>query len=396
MKLFKNWEKSRMVEWKKLEEIAILQKTRNRLHITENAYSITQAGLVPTKSFFKEKTNITSSDTSGYYIVKKDWFVYSPSRIDVGSINYLKDDGPVIVSPIDVVFSINTNICLPSYLLSYFFTHEGMKKLLRNREGVEGTGRRSLPFSAIKSMTIPIPSLSEQTRIVGLLDTFTNSIENLKKQIEQRRKQYEYYRDQLLDLEGKEGVEMKCLKELCEKTHNIKWKNESKENIYLYIDLSSVDIETHRILQLTNINKENAPSRAQQIVKKGDILLGTTRPTLKRYTLVPSNLDGQICSTGYCIYRAKSVIISNRWLYYNIGKTDFWKYCEINQQGAGYPCLSNTDAFAYMIPVPSIEVQNRIVSILDQFEASIANLEQQRELRQKQYEYYRNKLLTFE
>ena len=106
-----------MVEWKKLGDFAMLQKTKNRKHVTENAYSITQAGLVPTKSFFKEKTNITSNDTSGYYIVEKEWFVYSPSRIDVGSISYLKDEGPVIVSPIDVVFSIDKTVCLPSFLL---------------------------------------------------------------------------------------------------------------------------------------------------------------------------------------------------------------------------------------------------------------------------------------
>ena len=121
-----------MVEWKKLGDFASVQKTKNKKHITENAYSITQAGLVPTKSFFKEKTHVTSADTSGYYIVQKDWFVYSPSRIDVGSISYLKDEGPVIVSPIDVVFSIDKNKCLPSYLLSYFFTYDGKKEILRN------------------------------------------------------------------------------------------------------------------------------------------------------------------------------------------------------------------------------------------------------------------------
>ena len=66
----------------------------------------------------------------------------------------------------------------------------------------------------IDNYLISIPSLEEQNRIVGILDTFTASIDNLKEQIAQRRKQYEYYRDQLLDLEGKEGVEMKKLGEI--------------------------------------------------------------------------------------------------------------------------------------------------------------------------------------
>ena len=68
-----------------------------------------------------------------------------------------------------------------------------------------------MELAITKEIIIPIPSLSEQERIVGILDTFTASIDNLKAQIAQRRKQYEYYRDQLLDLEGKEGVEMKTL-----------------------------------------------------------------------------------------------------------------------------------------------------------------------------------------
>lgn len=385
-----------MVEWKKLGDFAILQKTKNRKHITENAYSITQAGLVPTKSFFKEKTNITSSDTSGYYIVEKDWFVYSPSRIDVGSISYLKDDGPVIVSPIDVVFSIDKTVCQPSYLLNYFFTYQGRKDLLKNREGVEGTGRRSLPFTAIKNMLIPVPLPQEQELIVKTLDTFTSSIENLKEQIDQRRKQYEYYREQLLDLEGKPGVEMKTLGEVCIKTSNISWKNISDSETFKYIDLSSVNRDTHTIDDVLEINKDNAPSRAQQIVNMGDIILGTTRPTLRRYCQISQQYDKQICSTGFCIYRANKDVVLNRWLFHNIGNRRFWDYCELKQQGAGYPCLSNSDAFAYIIPVPSLSEQQRIVSILDTFEASVANLEQQLALREKQYEYYRNKLLTFE
>ena len=51
---------------------------------------------------------------------------------------------------------------------------------------------------------------------MGILDTFTSAIDNLKEQIAQRRKQYEYYRDQLLDLEGKEGMERVLLKDVCE------------------------------------------------------------------------------------------------------------------------------------------------------------------------------------
>ncbi len=247
----------------------------------------------------------------------------------------------------------------------------------------------------VEKIQIPIPSLSEQARIVGILDTFTSAIDNLKEQITQRRKQYEHYRDQLLDLEGKDGVEMKTLGEVCLKSKNIKWKLEPFEKTYKYIDLSSVNVDLHKIVEVIEINKEEAPSRAQQIVITDDVLLGTTRPTMKRYCQISSQYNNQICSTGYCIFRANTNIVLSRWIFYNIGNGRFWDYCEIKQQGAGYPCLSNSDAFAYSIPIPSLSEQQRIVSILDQFEASIQNLEAQLKEREKQYEYYRNKLLTF-
>ncbi|WP_294748859.1 restriction endonuclease subunit S [uncultured Prevotella sp.] len=191
-------------------------------------------------------------------------------------------------------------------------------------------------------------------------------------------------------------VEWKKLGEVCEKTSNIKWKDQTDDIIYKYIDLSSVSLDSHKVILTTDICKQNAPSRAQQVVNNNDILLGTTRPTLKRYCQIPSYLDNNICSTGFCIFRANKKYVLSRWLYHNIGSGKFWDYCELKQQGAGYPCLSNSDAFAYMIPVPPLSEQQRIVGILDTFTSSIENLKEQIAQRRKQYEYYRDQLLDLE
>lgn len=372
-----------MTEWKKLGDFSMLQKTRNRKHITENAYSITQAGLIPTKSFFKDKTNITSKDTSGYYIVEKDWFVYSPSRIDVGSISYLKDEGPVIVSPIDVVFSIDKTVCLPSYLLNYFFTYKGRKDLLKNREGVEGTGRRSLPFSAIENMPIPIPSLPEQERIVKALDTFTCSIENLKEQITQRRKQYEYYRDRLIDLDGKEGVELKevaCL---------------VKDRI------NAIELTLQNYTSVENLLKDKAGRKDADNVplvgnwvkyQAGDVLLGNIRPYLRKIWL--SDRNGG--TNGDVIVVRPNIEVMPTFLYYVLSSEHFFVYYNQTAKGGKMPRGDKNTILQYKCILPSFSEQQRIVSILDTFEASIRNLEQQLALRKKQYDYYRNQLLTFE
>ena len=383
-----------MVEWKPLKDICEVL----------NGFAFKSQEYVP-----EGIRVIRISDVQSGYISDKDKVFYPVEKLSEYR-RYLLQRGDLVMSltgnPGRVAFVQNESCALnqrvaclraktvSNSFLFYLFNCKEFEAIAFANS--TGGAQKNLSTTWLSNYKIPIPSLSEQTRIVGILDTFTASIENLKQQIAERRKQYEYYRDELLDLEGKEGVEMKTLGEVCVKTKNIKWKSEQVESFYKYIDLSSVNIDLNSITETTIINKDNAPSRAQQIVNAGDILLGTTRPTLKRYCQVPKQYNNQICSTGYCVFRAKKELILERWIFYNIGNHKFWDYCEAHQQGAGYPCLANSEAFAYTIPVPSIEEQSRIVSILDTFEASIANLEAQLKEREKQYEYYRNKLLTFE
>lgn len=261
----------------------------------------------------------------------------------------------------------------------------------------------SLDTNKLKKLEIPLPPLPVQEEIVRLLDRLTETTQKyqaeLEAELDVRKKQYEEYRNQLLDLEGKEGVEMKMLGEVCDKTTNIKWKNISEEIVFKYIDLSSVNVENNSIESVSDINKTIAPSRAQQLVQTEDVILGTTRPTLKRFCVITESYNGQICSTGYCIYRAKKHIINFKWIYHNIGCTKFWDYCEAKQQGAGYPCLSNADAMAYKISIPPLTEQERIVNILDRMEKThkelCQSIETEIRMRKQQYEYYRNQLLDF-
>lgn len=180
-------------------------------------------------------------------------------------------------------------------------------------------------------------------------------------------------------------------------TSNIRWK-ETKES-YHYIDLTSVSRENHKIVETKIINAENAPSRAQQIVKKGDVIFATTRPTLRRFTIIDIDFDNEIASTGYCVLRANSCVVLSKWIYYNISTTNFCSYVEKNQEGSAYPSISDARVKGYKIPIPPLSEQSRIVAILDRFDALCndltSGLPAEIEARRKQYEYYRDKLLTF-
>jgi type I restriction enzyme S subunit len=192
------------------------------------------------------------------------------------------------------------------------------------------------------------------------------------------------------------------------KTENIKWK-ENYNTEFQYIDLSSVNRENSKITETQIINSENAPIRAQQIVKYEDVIFGTTRPTLKRFCFVAQEYDNQICSTGFCVLRANREFILPKYLYFILTTTDFYNYVENNQEGAGYPAISNGKVMKYKILIPTLEKQNRIVAILDKFEALVYGgiagqacndglaygLPAEIKMRRQQYEYYRNKLLTF-
>lgn len=262
---------------------------------------------------------------------------------------------------------------------------------------VRGTPPKLNQFS-LKCMRIPVPPLPVQEEIVRILDSFTKLNEKLNeeltKEIINRKKQYEYYRDKLLNFNN--NIPQIKLKDCILDTQNIKTNDILNK---IYIDLSSVDRLDHKIKNTSIINFNNAPSRAKQIVYKDDILFATTRPMLKRYCIVNEAFDNQICSTGFCILRADKNKVLPKWIYYSIGTTSFFEFIQLYQKGSSYPAITNTEVKEYKIFLPSLDEQKFIISILDKFDTLCndltIDLPAEIEARKKQYEYYRDKLLTF-
>ena len=252
----------------------------------------------------------------------------------------------------------------------------------------------------LRGILIPVPSKNEQNRIVGILDTFTASIDNLKEQIAQRRKQYEYYRDQLLDLEGKEGVEMKKIGDLFVFKNGL-----NKEKKYFGEGTPIVnytDVYHNKRLDSSILNgrvtlSENEIDRFR--VHKGDVFFTRTSETPEEVGYAAVILEEvENCTFSGFLLRARPIT--------NLILPEFCAYCfgsyKVRQAIVKYStfttrALTNGPSLSKIsVPIPSLSEQQRIVSILDTFEASIQNLEAQLSQREKQYEYYRNKLLKFE
>ena len=251
-------------------------------------------------------------------------------------------------------------------------------------------------ISKYSQFEIPIPSLSEQRRIVEQLDTFTSSIENLKEQIAQRRKQYEYYRDQLLDLEGKEEKDIHSWGEFAEmiKGNGVQKVDFVEEGFgcihygQIYTHYGSFTYTTNKFVSKETFEKARKAS-------KGDIIMTDTSENVEDICKSVAYLgEDDIAVSNHAL-----IIKHNqnpKFLSYSTLTKSFFNQKRKVVVGVKVSGIKPEHLAQIKIYLPSLKEQQRIVSILDTFEVSIANLEAQLALREKQYEYYRNKLLTFE
>lgn len=368
-----------MVEWKKLGEVIAVHtgKQLNRNNLTEvGTYPVINGGRTPSgyTEFYNEPQNSITISQGGESAGFVNWI---DKAFWAGAHCYVVEN-----------FS-GQNIRFLYHLLK-----DQEYNIMESKQGagIPGLNRKNL-----YALPIPIPSLEEQNRIVGILDTFTNSIENLKKQIAQRRKQYEFYRDQLLDLEGKEGVEMKTLGEIMQIARGasprpIKNFITSDEKGVNWIKIGDVSPNDKYIIK-TNEKISQKGAEKSRFLHPGDFILSNSMSFGRPYILKIEGCihDGWIFMSGY----DDSVIAD---YLYEVLNSDFvQKYWKTKANNGGAMTNLNSDIVrATVIPIPSFSEQERIVSILDTFEESISNLEAQLEQRQKQYEYYRNQLLTFE
>ena len=161
----------------------------------------------------------------------------------------------------------------------------------------------------------------------------------------------------------KKGWEISSIGDVCERTFNINWNNENGPR--KYIDLSTVSRETFTVIECQVVNSQNAPSRAKKIISDNDVLFATTRPTLRRVTIIEDKYNNALCSTGFTVLRPQKARVLAKWLF-NILITDgFMEYIEKRQKGASYPAVTDNDVKKFIIPLPPLPEQKRIVKILD-------------------------------
>ena len=137
---------------------------------------------------------------------------------------------------------------------------------------------------------------------------------------------------------------------------------------FRYIDLSAVDQDTKSITEAREIACAEAPSRARQLVRTGDVLVSTVRPNLNGVARVPNDLNGATASTGFCVLRPDPEKLSGSYLFHWVKSAAFVGDMVSKATGASYPAVSDRIIFESLFPLPPLEEQRRIAAILDQAE----------------------------
>ncbi|GAA8162289.1 hypothetical protein HpBT125_07520 [Helicobacter pylori] len=278
----------------------------------------------------------------------------------------------------------------------------------------------------LKKITIPIPPLEIQQEIVKILDAFTE----LNTELKARKKQYEYYQNMLLDFKdihsnhkdakiktypkrlksllqtlAPKGVEFRKLGDiiLSLKTGLNPRKffklNTPNANNY-YVTVRELEEYTIKFTHQTGRIDDNALSLClkRSNLEKDDILFSGTG-TIGKVSIIKENPNNWAIKEGIYSIKPNKKIVFPRFLMFCFENLNIQNDIKSKSFGGIVKSISMNDLQQITIPIPPLEIQQEIVKILDQFLALttdlLAGIPAEIEARKKQYEYYREKLLTF-
>ena len=264
-------------------------------------------------------------------------------------------------------------------------------------------GVPTIDRNVVENFEIPVPPIEIQQRIVAILDAFSALAAELQAELQMRRKQYEYYRTQLLTPHSD------C--NSADNTDDCKWVFKALGDITFLAkeripaeELSEdnyVSVENLLSNKLGKTLSESVPVEGAFIKYiKNDILVGNIRPYLRKIWFADTDggTNGDVLTIR--IKEAYKTQILPRFLFHVLSSEEFFFYDTNFSKGAKMPRGDKDKVMQYPVVIPSLKEQERIVSILDKFEALTTSLSDgipaEQALQQKRYEYYRDKLLTFE
>lgn len=354
-----------------------------------------------------------------YKRMETGWIAYNPYRVNVGSIGFKKPEHKnEYISPAYVVFSCQPSMC-PDYLFLTMKT-PSFNKIIR--ENTTGSVRQNLSFDTLTGLSIPTPTLPEQQALVKAYNERIKQAQDLEKQAAQIEKEIEEYLLSELNIsisksklhKGLNLVRFKDVERwdcynggysiatsLKQSPYPIveigsvfdftqrKW--DKKESKFHYVEIGAVD-PLQGIMYAEEIPTPKAPSRATQKIKTGDLIIGTTRPYLKKFAIVGAEYNDCVCSSGFQVIAPKDEC-NLSYLYEYLKSSVAIAQFELFMSGALYPAITGKDLKKILIPLPPIYIQNSIVNHTNKLKEQIIQLKQQAEdLRKKALEEFEKEI----
>ena len=345
----------------------------------ENAgdYPIISGGVTPMGYFhlYNREPNVVTVSRVG---ANAGWVGYMTEKF------YLNDKCFSVIPS-----EINFNKINPKFLYYYLKQNESTLTSLQSEGGVP-----TINTQKVGSIDFPLPPMEIQNRIVEVLDKMTTLTAELEAELEARKQQYEYYRNKLLSFNELGGI------------RQVTWKKISEIAQYPKARIKSEMLTVNTYVGVESLIKDRGGKTSSSSVPVGtaieflpqDILIGNIRPYLKKIWF--SDCQGGTNGDVVCIRVLDCNEVMPKFLYYILASDTFFDYDNSHAKGGKMPRGDKNAILAYNVPVPSMDEQARIVSILDRFEALTTDLQNglpaEIEARHQQYEYYRNKLLTFD
>lgn len=280
--------------------------------------------------------------------------------------------------------------------LRYILSSEYIKEQYNRKK--QGVAQLNLSLNDISELEIPIVDLKEQNKIADNLDKVQKIINKNQEQIKLLE---ELIKSQFIEMFGDIRNKKYNIEKICDlvDTDIEKLKKKFFRNeIIKYVDISAIDNVKNEIIGYTEYKVGEEPSRAQQRLKKDDILVATVRPNLKNIAVNKFEESNIIGSSGFCVLRPKKC---NLEYLLNVVKSNKFTNDMVSvTTGANYPAIRVSDILNYEISVPPIELQNQFAEIVKKIEKQKTkhkkNIETAQELMDKLMDEYFNKRRKYE
>ena len=363
------------VKYRELKDILIIKNGKDYKNLTEGKYPVYGSGGIMTyvSSYVYDKPSVLiprkGSIDKLYYVEEPFW--------NVDTIFYTEIDEEKVI-PRYVYF------CLQKEHLEQYNTAGGVP---------------SLTQKVLNRVKLPVPPLEVQREIVHILDSFTLLTAELTAELTARRKQYEFYRNKLLSQNKKYA--MKPLSELGEwsggKTPSTAERKFWEDGVIPWI--SSKDMKVSTLEDTQNHITQKAVKEASMKVYPPNSIAIVTRSGILKHTFPVAYVPFETTVNQDIKILVVNHEILPRYAFHVIQGKGKDILLKTKKQGGTVDSLDFQKVLAYKVPVPPKDIQKRLVKVLDNFE-SICNdlnigLPAEIKARQKQYEYYRDLLLTF-